>query len=113
MNGFLLLSWLPGEQDLPRDRGVTHYYEGRADHNFLASCKEWLNQLPAGVPVALFINEKGEEQRADTSELTSCCSELQIDNIFVGSVYTGEGVDNAFKWIMLASIESKAREQSS
>lgn len=113
MNGFLLLSWLPGEQDLCRERGVSHYYEGRADHNFLASGKEWVNQLPAGIPVALFINEKGEEQRADKSKLTPCCSELEIDNIFVGSVYTGEGVDNAFKWIMVASIESKARGQSS
>merc|ERR1719233_830830 len=113
MNGFLLLSWIPGEEERCRDRGVSHYYEGRADHNFLASCKEWVNQLPEGIPVALFFNEKGEEKRADESKLTSYCSELPIDNIFIGSVYTGEGVENAFKWITVASIDCKLQEQSS
>jgi len=114
MNGFLLLSWLPEEQDRSRDRVVSEYYGGRADHNFLASCREWVDQLPAKVPLALFFNQRGEEEHgADKDKLASCCEELPIDNIFVGSVYTGEGVDNAFKWISEASIESISREQSS
>jgi len=125
MNGFLLLSWLPREQDRRGQRGMElleesknqigelYSNEQRADHNFLASCEEWVNLLPGGAPIALFFNKRSEdENKADKSKLTRCCRELPIDNIFVGSANTGEGVWHSFKWLTEASIEHAAREQS-
>jgi len=128
MNGFLLLSWLPREQDRRRKKskelleksknqedraGESHSNERGADHNFLASCEEWVNMLPGGAPIVLFFNKRGEdEDEADKTKLTRCCRELPIDNIFIGSVNTGEGVKHSFKWLTEASIENAAREQS-